>query len=41
MFHWAAIACYAGLAAAWITVSRRTANGSIRGGLFLPAAPAG
>jgi tellurite resistance protein TehA-like permease len=39
MFHWAAVACYAGLLAAWIIVAVRTANGSIRGGLFLPAAP--
>ena len=38
MFHWAAVACYAGLLAAWIIVAVRTANGSIRGGLFLPAA---
>ena len=41
MFRWAAVACYAGLLAAWITVAARTARGSIRGGLFLPpAAPA-
>jgi C4-dicarboxylate transporter/malic acid transport protein len=39
LFHWAAAACYAGLLAAWILVAVRTANGSIRGGLFLPAPP--
>jgi hypothetical protein len=41
MFHWAAAVFYAGLLAAWITVAIRTAHGSIRGRLFLPAtAPA-
>jgi hypothetical protein len=39
MFHWAAVAFYAGLLAAWITVASRTAHGSIRGRLFLPATP--
>jgi hypothetical protein len=37
MFHWAAVAFYAGLLAAWITVAIRTAHGSIRSRLFLPA----
>ena len=39
MFHWAAVAFYAGLVAAWITVAIRTAHGSICGRLFLPANP--
>jgi C4-dicarboxylate transporter/malic acid transport protein len=39
MFRWAAVACFAGLLAAWITVAVRTAAGSIRGRLFLPATP--
>ena len=42
LFRWAAVACYAGLLAAWVTVAARTAHGSARGSLFLPppAAPA-
>jgi tellurite resistance protein TehA-like permease len=36
MFRWAAVALYAGLLAAWITVAARTAHGSARGRLFLP-----
>jgi C4-dicarboxylate transporter/malic acid transport protein len=40
MFRWAAVACYAGLIAAWATVAVRTAHGSLRGRLFLPPANA-
>jgi C4-dicarboxylate transporter/malic acid transport protein len=38
---WLAVAFYAGLVAAWITVAVRTARGSVRGHLFLPPAAAG
>ena len=40
LFRWAAVACYAGLLAAWGTVAARTAHGSARGRLFLPPAAA-
>jgi tellurite resistance protein TehA-like permease len=36
---WLAVAFYIGLVGAWGTVAVRTARGSIRGHLFLPAAP--
>jgi C4-dicarboxylate transporter/malic acid transport protein len=37
MFRGAAVVFYAGLLAAWVTVAVRTAHGSTRGRLFLPA----
>ena len=37
---WLAVAFYLGLVGAWVTVAARTARGSIRGTLFLPAAAA-
>lgn len=41
-FRYAAVAVYAGLLAAWLTVAVRTAAGSLRGDLFVvnPAAAA-
>ena len=38
-FQWAAVALYAGLVAAWVTVGIRTARGAWRGRLLLPPAP--
>jgi hypothetical protein len=35
---WMAMAFYAGLVMAWVVVALRTAHGSARGYLFLPAA---
>jgi C4-dicarboxylate transporter/malic acid transport protein len=37
---WMAVAFYVGLVAAWVVVALRTAHGSARGYVFLPAAPA-
>ena len=39
LFRYAAVLFYAGLLAAWVIVAARTAHGSVRGRLFLPAAP--
>jgi hypothetical protein len=39
-FHWAAIALYLGLVAAWLLVSVRTVRGTWRGALLRPAGPA-
>jgi tellurite resistance protein TehA-like permease len=36
---WMAVAFYVGLVAGWVVVALRTAHGSARGYLFLPAAP--
>ena len=38
LFRYAAVLFYAGLVAAWVVVAARTAHGSVRGRLFLPAA---
>jgi C4-dicarboxylate transporter/malic acid transport protein len=37
---WMAVGFYAGLVTAWVVVAHRTAHGSARGYLFMPAAPA-